>query len=222
MVDTMVDEKKTTTKKQNKTVSQTDIKPADAKGNNTTVIWADSRDFCFCCSFSPKHLRQCNTVRLEATQTRACVREAKEGCDRMIAVGLLEGIWSISIRVLICCELLQAVVGRWLLWDCLDEFLNQSALLSLLMRSYCSSTQTHKPISAFQIRRLFLTYTQVWTGCAGCKDTHPHSHRKNFLETALQFKCTVPIHSCRRERNMLYYLKHYRLTMKLLYTTQEL
>lgn len=191
-------------KKQNKTASQIDIKPADGKRKDTNVIWADSTADCFCCSFSPKHLWQCNTVRPEKkplldcarTETLVFVRKAKGGCDRMIAVGLLEGIWSISIRVLICCELLQAVVGGWLLWDCLDECLDQSALLSPLMRSHCSSTQTHKPVSAFQMNRGFIIYTQAWTGSALCI-THTHP-QENLTRTfsGLQCSLNITIYSC--------------------------
>ncbi len=96
----------------------------------------------------------------------------------MIAVGLLEGIWSISITVLICCELLQAVVGGWLLWDCLDECLDQSALLSPLMRSHCSSTRTHKPISAFQMSRGVFSHTHKREqGVQGAK-TQTHIRKK--------------------------------------------
>ncbi len=96
----------------------------------------------------------------------------------MIAVGLLEGIWSISITVLICCELLHAVVGGWLLWDCLDECLDQSALLSPLMRSHCSSTRTHKPISAFQMSRGVFSHTHKREqGVQGAK-TQTHIRKK--------------------------------------------
>lgn len=51
MVDTMVGK-----------IKEKNIKHADGKGKDTNVIWADRRDFCFCCYFPPKHLWQCKTV----------------------------------------------------------------------------------------------------------------------------------------------------------------